>query len=346
MNLLIITQKIHKDDDNLGFFHRWVEEFAKHASSVTVIASTIGTYKFPANVEVYSLGKEKGAGKLSRLWKFWELFFYHYVRADAVFFHMIPEFALMSAPFLLLSRKRIALWYVHKSVTWKLKLAERIVDYVFTASEFSFRLPSKKVIYTGHAIDTDFFVPGNSFNVSGQALRMLTVGRISPVKDYETVIRACKILKDSWPRSWTLSIVGGPLMERDKEYLLLLKKQVAELGLLRHIVFQGPRPYTEVVSLYHDHDIFISMSTTGSIDKAVLEAMSCGLTTITSNEAFLSILKPPYFLERRGAELLAERIKLLADENRPNAALRNSVAREHSLKNTISRISGILANGI
>ena len=333
--LLIIAQKIDKNDENLGFFH-----------GLTVIAGATGAYKFPANVKVHSLGKEKGAGKLSRLWKFWKLFFHYYPRSDMVLFHMIPEFVVAVSPFLLFSRKPTALWYVHKSVTLWLKFAERLVDWIFTASELSFRLPSKKVIYTGHAIDTNFFVPGNSFHMPSQAFRMLTVGRISPVKDYETIIRACKILKDSWPRPWTLSIVGGPLMGRDKEYLLLLKKQVAELGLERNIVFQGAHSYTEIASLYHDHDMFISMSTTGSIDKAVLEAMSCGLTTITSNEAFSGILKPPYFLERKGAELLAERIKFLADENRPNIALRNSVAREHSLKNTISRISKILDNGV
>ncbi len=346
MRLLVVTQVIDANHPVLGFFCRWVEEFVKHAEQVTVITGFVGKCNFPSNVSVYSLGKEEGAGRPKRIYRFCKLFFHHYAKSDAVFFHMIPESVAAALPFLIFSWKTTGLWYVHKSVTWKLKLAERIVDYVFTASDMSFRLPSKKVIYTGHAIDTDFFSPGNSFHSPGQALRMLTVGRISPVKDYETVIRACKILKDSWPRFWTLSIVGGPLMERDKEYLLLLKKQVAELGLERHIVFQGARPYTEIASLYHDHDVFISMSRTGSIDKAVLEAMSSGLTVLTANEAFREILPPPYFIEKRSPELLAERIKALAFEPRPNLKLREIVVENHSLEKTISRICELLSHGV
>lgn len=366
MNLLIVTQKIHKDDDNLGFFHRWVEEFAKKFSQVTVITNFHGISVLPVNVSVYSLGKEKAAGQLSRLWKFWELFSHHYARADAVFFHMAPEFVLAAAPFLLSLRipKPSALWYTHKSVTRILKLAEKLVDYIFTASELSFRLPSKKVIFTGHAIDTRLFEPISNFQNSpsrripglrppevniftsspiSKNLKIVTVGRISPVKDIETIIRAGVILKNTWNRSWVLSIVGGPLMPRDEEYFNSLKKLVQETGLGDRILFYGARPYTEIPEIYNDHDIFISMSSTGSIDKSVLEAMASGLTVLTANEAFESLLPPQYFLEKRSPEFLAERIKVLADEACPNSTLRELVVKHHSLDNTIQKIVEILS---
>mgnify|MGYP001601625756 CR=1 FL=1 len=338
MQLLIVTQKIDKNDDNLGFFHSWVEEFAKHYSRIVVIASSVGEHNLPKNVAVFSLGKERGLGRLRRYYRFWELFSCHYARSDATFFHMIPEYVLAAAPFLIFSRKPKALWYVHKSVTTKLKIAERLLDYIFTASELSFRLPSKKVIYTGHAIDTETFKPATSHQLPATSLRLLTVGRISPVKDIETIIHACSILKTNWDRQWTFSIVGGPFMRRDYEYMESLKKLARENGLEKYIVFHGPRPYSEIPYLYNDHDIFISMSTTGSIDKTILEAMSVGLTVITANESFQSFLPQKYFLERRSPEFLAERIKLLADENRPNPMLRELVVNTHSLSQTISRI--------
>lgn len=339
MKLLIVTQKVDQDDENLGFFHRWIEEFAKHSDGVAVIANSAGSYNLPDNASVFSLGKERRFGRWYRIWRFWKLFFREYRRSDAVFFHMIPEFVILAAPLLIFGKKPSALWYVHKSVTWRLKLAERLVSWVFTASELSFRLPSKKVIYTGHAIDTKTFVPSSKFQVSSShGLRLLTVGRISPVKDIETVIRACAILKDSWDRSWSLSIVGGPLMARDREYLASLKKLVKEGGLEAYVHFEGGRPFGEVPEIYRDHDIFISMSTTGSLDKSVLEAMSSGLTVITANEAFQSLLPPQYFLEKRSPEFLAERIKTLADENRPNTQLRELVISQHSLEGTIAKI--------
>lgn len=337
MNLLIVTQKIDKDDENLGFFHRWVEEFAKSASKITIITATLGSYNLPNNVFVYSLGKEKDVGKIKRRWKYWELFSRHYARSDAVFFHMAPEFVIAAAPFLISLHRPSSLWYVHKSVTWRLRFAEKLVDYIFTASNFSFRLPSKKVIYTGHAIDTEFFKPAGE-KIPSRGLRLLSLGRISPVKNYEIIINACAALRENWQRSWMLSIVGGPLMFRDKEYFASLKKLVKDKGLEDRIFFEGPRPYSEVPSIYYNHDIFISVSTTGSLDKAVLEAMASGLTVVVANDAYADILPAKYFIDHTGPEFLAERIKMLADEARPNAELRSIVVNFHSLEKTIRTI--------
>lgn len=352
MRLLVIAQKVDKNDENLGSFHRWIEEFSKNCSEVAVIANSVGKFDLPGNVIVFSLGKEKGKGRVARIVLFWYLFFQNIRKADAIFFHMIPEYILVASPVLLFFRKPSALWYVHKSVTQKLRWAERMVDWVFTASDLSFRLPSKKVLYTGHAIDTEMFRPATndsprlSYGGAGQrpttGLRLLTVGRTSPVKDIETIIRACVVLKNIWDRQWTLSVVGGPLMPRDAQYLESLKSMVREEELEHYVHFEGARPFGEIPQLYREHDIFISMSTTGSIDKSVLEAMSSGLTVITANEAFQSLLPPQYFLEKRSPEFLAERIKTLATENRPNGTLRGLVRQKHSLSNTIEKIVNIL----
>ncbi len=334
--LLIITQVVDVDDENLGFFHRWIEEFSKRAEHVVVLASRVRIVALPANVSVHSFGERKT--RLGRLWRYWELFSYHYVRSDAVFFHMIPEFVLAATPFLISLKRTTGLWYVHKSVTHVLRIAEKFVDFIFTASELSFRLPSKKVLYTGHAIDSNLFKPHESVPVSSDVVRFLVLGRISPVKDIETVIRACEVLQGKWDRQWSLSIVGGPLMPRDEEYLASLKKMVSDKGLEERIRFVGSKPYTEIPALYRSHDIFISMSTTGSIDKSVLEAMASGLTVITTNEAFRSLLPSSHFLAHKGPEFLAERMKALSGESRPNMALRELVVQNHSLEKTIGKI--------
>lgn len=338
MRLLIVTQKIDKNDDNLGFFHRWIEEFARQCDGVSVITGALGSHSLPSKVKILSLGKEDGAGRVKRkiifLKHFWNALDY----SDAVFFHMCPEFVLASAPFFIFSKKPRALWYVHKSVTWKLKWAERLVDWIFTASDLSFRLPSQKVIYTGHAIDTDFFKP-NEKHQSVATVRLLTAGRISPVKDIETIINSCIVLKNTWQRPWSLTIAGGPYMPRDHEYFASLKALVKEKGLENLVIFEGSHPYTEMPELYTAHDMFLSMSTTGSIDKSVLEAMSAGLTVVCANEAFKDLLPPKYFLEKRSPEFLAERIKILADEIRPDITLRSLVVVNHSLSKTFEKIT-------
>ncbi|MCD5381655.1 MAG: hypothetical protein LR008_03730, partial [Candidatus Pacebacteria bacterium] len=58
MKLLIITQVLDTEHPILGFFHRWVEEFAKHCEQVHVICLQEGRHDLPDNVTVHSLGKE------------------------------------------------------------------------------------------------------------------------------------------------------------------------------------------------------------------------------------------------------------------------------------------------
>lgn len=341
MNLLIVAQKVDKNDENLGAFYYWFEEFRKYCSSVVVITASRGSSPPPEGVEVFTFA---GRGRLRRIWKFWEIFSSYYAESDAVLFHQIPEYVLAASPFILSLRHPTGLWYAHKSITTRLKIAERLVNYVFTSSAEGFRLPSKKVLYVGQAIRTDFFVPaGGLVNSYRQGLRLITVGRIAPVKNYEAIINACAILKEKWPRPWSLSIVGGPLLLRDKEYLESLKKMVEEKGLLSYVSFYGPRPYSELPDILREHDMFLNTSGTGSLDKAVLDAMSSGLSVITSNEAYRNILPPQYFLEEPNPALLVERIKILADENRPNSILRDIVVKNHNLAQTIAKIVSALS---
>ncbi|MBI1957147.1 MAG: glycosyltransferase family 4 protein [Candidatus Niyogibacteria bacterium] len=332
--LLVITQKVDRKDRNLGFFHRWLEEFARYAD-VTVIASFVGDHTLPANVHVYSFGKDRGFSRLGRILEYRRLYARHSRDADAVFFHMAPEFVVAALPAILFRRHRTGLWYVHGSVPFWLRLASRLVDVIFTASQKSFRLVSKKVMYTGHAIDADFFKPAAS-TAPQNAIRLLVAGRISSVKKIEDIIDACARLTGT---AWILSIVGGPLTSADEGYVKTLRERINAKNLKNNIVWRGAHSYGEMPAIYQSHDLFISVSGTGSVDKAVLEAMACGLTVITANEAFRDILPEPYYVERYDPEILAERIRRLAGEPRPNPGLRLVVEEHHAMSSTIRAIA-------
>ena len=62
IKLLIVTQKVDINDDNLGSFHDWLKKLSDLAD-IYVIANYVGEYELPDNAKIYSLGKEKGAGK-------------------------------------------------------------------------------------------------------------------------------------------------------------------------------------------------------------------------------------------------------------------------------------------
>lgn len=344
MNLIIVTQKVDKDDENLGAFYYWFDMLAKRVDTLVIIADSVGHTDFPSNVTICELGKQKGYGSFHRLLRLWNFFWKHYPASDIIFFHQIPEYTIATAPFLFIWKKTTSLWYAHKSVTNRLKIAEWLVDYVFSSSEAGFRLPSKKVFFVGQAINTDLFTPAKSWQFGQKTLKLVTVGRIAPIKNYEIIINACAVLKEKWNESWSLSIVGGPIFPRDQEYLARLKKLVSEKELSSYVQFYGARPYSEIPQILQEHDYFLNVSATGSLDKAVFEAMACGLTVITANEAYHSIVPKRYFLEHISPAFLAERIKTLAGEARPNSELRSIVIERHGLEKTVERIFHILTD--
>ena len=148
MNLLIVTQKADKDDPILGFFHRWVEEFAKNFDTVSVICLEEGSHSFPTNVKVYSLGKAKGArSNFSDRLKYTQRFFSYIWKLrkdyDSVFVHMNPVYLAQAGLLWKLMNKKVGLWYTHRNVDMKLRIAERYADVIFTAAKESFYIEER-----------------------------------------------------------------------------------------------------------------------------------------------------------------------------------------------------------
>lgn len=300
MKLLILTQKVDINDNNLGFFHRWIEEFAKHCESIIVVCLQKGEYHLPFNVKILSSGKEKKYSRIRYLWNFYKYIFSERGNYDAVFVHMNKEYVLLGGPLWKLWNKKIALWYTHKAVGWQLKLAEKLVDKIFTASKESFRLPSSKVEITGHGIDVEHFDPAQfpSFYDLQKELRLLAVGRISPVKDFATVIKGLtffcnNLLKRDINPDYvvSLNIIGEPITEADKFYQSEIVELKNKQGVSWYLNFMGGQSYNQMPLHYNRHHILIHTSRTGSIDKVVLEALASGRLVITSSEAFADLAK-------------------------------------------------------
>lgn len=118
-----MTQVVDLEHPVLGFFHRWIIEFAKHCEHVHVICLQEGKHDLPANVSVHSLGKEMGKGRLVYLYRFYRLIWSLRREYDKVFVHMNQIYVILGAPVWKLLGKRVGLWYVHKQVSVSLRLA-------------------------------------------------------------------------------------------------------------------------------------------------------------------------------------------------------------------------------
>ena len=347
MKLLMLTRTIDADDWLAGHAYEWAKKLSSKllaaGGSLVVICLSKGNLG-DLNAEVYSLGKETGAGRLARLFAFIKLASKLVPKADGVFCHQNPEYTIAVWPWAKVYGKKIVSWYTHKSVTWKTRLMLKLSDKVLTASKESFRINSAKVKIVGHGIDTARFVPSESRRKTegqkNEIFKIITVGRISPVKNLEVLIEAARILafeKQIW--NFVVEIYGAAGLDSHKIYYEQLKKQVLEKDLDQYVHFKPPVPHSRIVSVYQNASVFVNLSATGSLDKAVLEAMSCEVPVVTSNEAFLEMLQPfedNCLAKPNNPADLALKLKMLkelnlSDQRALSANLRRIVLEGHSL---------------
>ncbi len=335
MNLLIITQKVDQNDAILGFFIKWLERLAQDFEKVVVITSLKASYQLPANVEVHSLGKESGKGKFSRRFRFYQLVKKLLPQVDTVLAHMCPEYIVALKPLNRKLKKPLFLWYTHKAVSKYLVKAEKIVEKIFTASKESCRVESDKIVVTGHGIDLDYFKPGQK--EVRDYFEVISVGRIAPVKNLEVLIEAVSQLDSEVKQKVRVKLIGEPLLVQDQRYLKDIKLKTKNLKLDGIVEFIGPVPYGKILPYYQKADLFINLSKTGSIDKAVLEAMACNVPVLTSNEAFKELLPEKYLVKEGDSQMLAKKVtEFCASQHTEN--LRSLVEANHSLDSLINKI--------
>jgi glycosyltransferase involved in cell wall biosynthesis len=346
MKILILTQAVDTQESILGFFHRWIEEYAAQAEQVTVICLREGAHALPDNVKVLSLGKEKGVSRIGYVCNFFKYIFRERQQYDVVFVHMNQIYVLLGGIFWRLWGKKIGLWYAHGHVPISLRFATFLTHHILTSTESGFRLPTKKKHVVGQGIDASVF-SCDERDVS-ETLRLIYVGRISPIKDIKTLLRAYSVLQKEG-KQLSLTLVGGATLDIEKTYKKELEEYIETEGL-RGITFAGAIPNDALPTHLCEADVFINPSHTGSLDKTGLEAMSAGLVLLTCNEAYEAVLGEhrDTLMFKKGDEedLIAHLRPFFSVERRVEMGLklRDIVVREHSIKGLVGKISTILTS--
>ncbi len=346
-NLLLITQKVDTEDDLLGFFVDWIQEFSKKFDKVFVITLAKGNYKLPPNVHVYSLGKERGNSKIARLFNFYKYLFQLIPKSNGIFAHMSPIFVVASWPVAFVFGKKIIFWYLHRSVTARLRLAEKLSYKIVTAASESLKFNSDKIIEVGHGINLETFKTQRNWNTG--KFRILSVGRISKIKNYDTLLEAARIMKEKGI-DFEIKIIGQPVMGPDADYLNYLRSMNEKLNLGDRVGFVGFVPHSKVSQFYKESDLVVGLTPDGGVDKTILEGMASGCLVLTSNNVnekyFLNYAEQLIF-NYRDPNDLADKITTLSQlsqENKKNISnfLVESVSSHHRLENAINRISSLL----
>lgn len=289
MKLLIITQKVDLNDDVLGFTHGWIAEFSKKFEKVTVIALGAGEINLPGNVKVLSLGKEEGGSRVKYLINFYRHIWRERGNYDAVFVHMNREYVLLGGWFWKIRRKKICLWYNHAKGNILSALAGRLADIIFYTSPFSYFSKNRKAKVMPVGINTEIFFMDESVDRAVDSI--LCLGRISPVKNIDILIKAAKILKDQG-KKFVANVVGSAT---DDNYYRGLKKMAEDYALSQMINFRGGIANLKTPFEYNQHEIFVNLTNSGSMDKTIYEAMACGALVILCNRSFEKIF-PREFL--------------------------------------------------
>jgi len=152
----------------------------------------------------------------------------------------------------------------------------RACQFCVTISDFNRRhilrnypcTPPEKVIVQRLGVDRVLSFPAAPVAAANRRrFRLLSVGRLHRVKDYQFLVRACASLHDQG-LDFICWIVGeGP--ERPA-----LERQIATLGLQGHVYLIGHVPRTYLPGYYRYADLVVMTSQSEGIPVALMEAMA------------------------------------------------------------------------
>jgi glycosyltransferase involved in cell wall biosynthesis len=335
------------DDPVLGFASRWVRAVAARVERVDVVTMRAGRLDLPSNVTVRSVGKERGLSEPRRA-----LELYRHLGAllrepvDVCFSHMIPIFSVLAAPLLRARGVPLVTWYAHRQVTPVLKLAHHLSARMVASAPTSYRYRHDKLTILGQGVDATMFEPVTP-SPDGVPL-LLSVARLSPIKDPLTLVEAVAILTGRG-RELRCAIIGDA-PARDAAYAADLRRRASALERGGQVEFVGPVRSDRVVDWHRRSTAHVNLSPTGAIDKAAIEAMICQRPSLVANEGFRETLGDwaDRLTFRHGdARDLADRIEALLATDRPErdrigADLRARALARHSLDGLADRLVALL----
>lgn len=340
MKLLFITQKIHGQD---AFTVLWAEAFLARGYDVTLLCLEAKPQEVPSvlgrvpdsRLKIVSLGKERGVPPWRWVVRFWcQCLWLPY---DRVFIHMTPVWGGVGAPIFWLRRVPVYLWYTHYQSQWGLTVLGWYARRFFCATPQS--LPqyngSQKKVVTGHGIDLHFWPQRQ--NQSRDPARLVMVHRLARSKRAEIGIRALLEL----PSSFTLTIYG---QEVEPTYAAELRNLVDELGLGQRVEFCGSVPFHGLATIYTAHRFILNFAKE-TIDKTMLEALTCGCYPITTLQNATAIGLPQAPAQDTPAAAAATIMALFDAPVIPAEALYHIVAERHSLSGIVATMDGYMASG-
>src|SRR6266566_770131 len=317
--LVFLTQSVDPAHPVLAATISKIRALAERVDEVVVITQSGDGEGLPANVEVRTFG---APSRVQHVWRL-ERGLARALPADAVVAHMIPAYVVLAAPLVRARRTPLVLWYTHWKASSTLRAATRLATAIVSVDRRSFPLASPKVRPIGHGIDVSEFACTDRTGRAG--LRALVLGRYSPAKGIETILRAVQQVEGA-----EVQLHGVALNDLERRH----RSDLEHLG----IPLGDAVPRTQVPELFARSDVLVNNMEAGAPDKVVYEAAAACLPVLASNPVFDELFDGyPLLFERGSPDSLADRLRWFAGLDAAERAeigrkLRERVAQRHSVE--------------
>lgn len=195
-----------------------------------------------------------------------------------------------------------------------------------------------RTVYNG--VDPAAFPPAGP---EPQALTLSWAGRVDPIKDLETLVRAFALIRDRLPEV-RLRLFGGT-PRGGEPYRKRCVALAAELGHADAVTFEGR--VEDIRDAYAAGNVVMLSSISEGFPFTLIEAMSCGRATVSTDVGGVreavgdtGLVVPP----RDPAAMAAATLELLGDSGRRRAmgeAARLRVINQFTLRQTIDTFRSI-----
>jgi glycosyltransferase involved in cell wall biosynthesis len=334
VRLVVVTQEVDPASPVLGATVAKLRALAERVDELVVLADSAVEGALPDNCRVRPFRARLRAGRGLRFESALARELGRRPRPAAVLAHMCPIYAVLAAPVARPLGVRVMLWFTHWRKSRLLATAERLSTTVLSVDHRTFPLSSRKLVAIGHGIDvSDLHCVERP--TRDNELTLLALGRTSPSKGLETIVRAVALVPGV-----RLLVIGPSTTEEERLHKIALERLVIDLGLLDRVDIRHAVPRHTVPGLFGEVDALVNDMRAGATDKVVYEAAATCMPVLASNPAFDTLLPPELRFPSGDVDGLALSIVGLlgVDRTALGRSLREIVVREHSVETWADRV--------
>jgi glycosyltransferase involved in cell wall biosynthesis len=177
-----------------------------------------------------------------------------------------------------------------------------------------FYLKLGRPVVINNGIDTQLFSPKKQINFEAP-FQIFAFGRFIRIKDFQSIIKAVKILKEQNAPNFHVYLAG------DGETFEECKSLSNELSVENQITFLGMQPESVLLEYLQKTHLYVHSSFNENMSTAIMQAMSCGVPCLVSdipgNRALIKDKFNGWLFETNHPEDLAKKIQLFLNHQLP-----------------------------